>query len=141
MRKYFGLLSSFSMLPVFIVIWQLSNFLEREDNYWNNWGFFLVFFLVFFISFGGFLGIEGNRLNIYRLTWFLNKRNAFKLCEIDKVRIINVLKITGLSVRIELFDIDEKYIGGLTCQMLNFEIKRLKKKLEDLDVDVVIWDK
>ncbi len=141
MKKYFGLLSSFSMLPVFIVAWQLSNFLERENNYWNNWEFSLVFFLVFFISFGGFLGIEGNRLHIYRLTWFLNKRNTFKLCEIDKVRIINVLKVTGSSVLIEFFDIDEKEIGGLTCQMLNFEIKKLKRKLEELDVDVEIWDK
>ncbi len=138
MKKYFGLLSSFSMLPIFIFIWQLSNFLGREHNYWNNWGFFLVFFLVFFISFGGFLGIEVNRLNIYRLTWLFHKRNTFKLCEINKVRIRNGGQGKGESVVIMIFDIDGKYIGGLTCQMYNFELRRLKKKLEELDIEVEV---
>src|SRR5690625_7497302 len=89
MKKYFGLLSSFSMLPIFIFIWQLSNFLGREHNYWNNWGFSLVFFLVFFFSFGGFLVLAVNRLNIYRLTCLFHKRITFNLSEINKVLIRN----------------------------------------------------
>src|SRR5690625_3414729 len=117
MKKYFGLFSSISILPVFIFTWQLSNFLEHENNYWNNWSFFLVFYLVFFISFGGFLGINNDRLTIYRVTWFLNKRNTFELSEINKVCIRNGGQVKGVSVVITIFDIDGKYIGGLICQI------------------------
>ncbi len=138
MKKYFGLFSSISILPVFIFTWQLSNFLEHENNYWNNWSFFLVFYLVFFISFGGFLGINNDRLTIYRVTWFLNKRNTFELSEINKVCIRNGGQVKGESVVITIFDIDGKYIGGLICQMFNFELRRLKKKLEELDIEVEI---
>jgi len=138
MKKYFGLFSSISILPVFIFTWQLSNFLEHENNYWNNWSFFLVFYLVFFISFGGFLGINNDRLTIYRVTWFLNKRNTFELSEINKVCIRNGGQVKGVSVVITIFDIDGKYIGGLICQMFNFELRRLKKKLEELDIEVEI---
>lgn len=138
MKKYFGLLSSFMIYPITIVAWQLFNYLYSKHNFWNNWEFSLVFLIVLFIIFGGFLGIKVDRLKIYRLTWLFHKRNTFELSEINKVRIRNGGQVKLESVVISIFDIDGKYIGGLTCQMFNFELRRLKKKLEELDIEVEI---
>lgn len=138
MKKYFGLHSSFMIYPITIVAWQLFNFIYSKYNFWNNWEFSLIFLIVLFIILGGFLGIEVDRLKIYRLTWFFHKRNTFELSEINNVRIRNGGQVKLESVVITIFDIDGKYIGGLTCQMFNFELRRLKKKLEELDIEVEI---
>lgn len=138
MKKYFGLFSSFMMLPIFIGTWQLSNILSHAESYWDKWFFWLIFYIIFYCIFGSFVKISSNKIKICRLLWFLHKRNTFELNEIDKVYIRNGGQARGASVSVEFFDKNEKCIGGFLCQMLNFELRRLKRRLEELGIEVEI---
>lgn len=138
MKKFFGLFSSFMIFPLSVGIWQLSNLLDREQNYWDNWLPFSILFITFFAIFGSFVKITGDKIKICRLLWFLHKRNTFELSEIDKVYIRNGGQAKGASVLVNFFDKDEKPIGGFSSQMLNFELRRLKRRLEELGIEVEV---
>lgn len=138
MQKYFGLFSSFIIYPSTLIAWQLFDYLFTNYNFWNDWKFSLIFLVILFIIFGGFLKIEDNRLKIYRLSRFLHKRNSFEISEIHKIHIRNGGQVKLEYVVISIFNFEREYIGGLTCQMFNFDLRRLRKKLEELEIEVEI---
>lgn len=138
MKKYFGLLSSFIIYPITLVAWQLFDYLFSNHDFWNDWKFSLVLLVLLFVIFGGFLSIEDNKLKIYRLSGILHKRNSFEIREIHKIHIRNGGQVKLEYVVISIFNIDGEYIGGLTCQMFNFELRKLERKLKELDIKVEI---
>lgn len=138
MRRFYGLFSSFIQIPLFIGIWQLYNHFKFAENYWDNWKPFLILSIIFYVLFGSFVKVSSNKIKICRLLWFLHKRNTFKLNEIYKVCIRNGGQARGASVSVEFLDKEEKHIGGFLCQMLNFELRRLKRRLEELGIEVEI---
>lgn len=135
--KYFGLLSCCMHLPFFIFIWQISNFLSHQD-YFSDWGIYLLLFFCSLVIFGNFLKIGKGKMKLYRPLWFMYKRNTIDISEIYKVIIKNRGQATGSAVSISIVDDNHNALASFLCQMMNFEIKSLKNLLEQLGIEVEI---
>lgn len=136
--RFFGLMSSIFLLPLFAGVWQLYNLFNHADNYWDNWGFYLGFFIIYFIIFGSFLRVDNDKVKIYRLLWFFSKRNTIRIGELKKV-VINIKSGgRGGAVVFNFYGENQQHFTGFISQMFKFEIKRLKKRLNVLGVEVEI---
>lgn len=136
--RFFGLISSVFFLPLFAIIWQLYNLFNHAYNYWDNWGFYLGFCIIYFIIFGDFLRIENDKVKIYRLLWFLSKKNIIQIRELEKV-VINIKSGgRGGAVIFNFYGKNTQHFTGFISQMFKFEIRRLQKRLNVLGVEVEI---
>lgn len=136
--NFYGLISSMFFLPLFVGIWQLSNFLNHAESYWDNWGFYLGFFIIYFTIFGSFLRVDNNKVKIYRLLWIFSKRNVIQIGELKKV-IINIKSGgRGGAIIFNFYGENEQHFTGFISQMFKFEIRRLKKRLNKLEVEVEV---
>lgn len=82
--------------------------------------------------------MDNNKVRVYRVLWFFSKRNSMEIGELKKV-IINIKSGgRGGAVIFNFYGESEQHFTGFISQMFKFEIRRLKKRLDELDVEVEI---